>query len=146
MISAAAVVLIGGRSIRQTQLSSVKLLIPNISSPLFFSSLCKGQPLSQTVPPPVPKKVPFTVSAHGIKWQDPYHWMRKTDDPDFINYLHQENSYAEAFMADTNNLQQTLFSEMTSRMPSKISTPPERFGPWSVLLFIYKKLLLLGLS
>lgn len=33
-------------------------------------------------------------------------------------------------MADTQDLQRTLFSEMKSRMPAKISTPPERWGPW----------------
>ncbi|MCL7033476.1 hypothetical protein MKW94_000422, partial [Papaver nudicaule] len=33
-------------------------------------------------------------------------------------------------MADTKKLQQKLLSEMKSRMPPKISTPPERWGPW----------------
>lgn len=56
--------------------------------------------------------------------------MKQTDDPDFINYLHQENSYADAFMADTKNLQHTFYSEMIARIPSKISTPPECWGPW----------------
>ncbi|KAL5759311.1 hypothetical protein ACOSQ2_018149 [Xanthoceras sorbifolium] len=108
-------------------------LIPAISS----SSLCRLHTFtSPQQPPPVPKKVPFTVSAHGITWQDPYHWMNNTDHPDFINYLHQENSYAHAFMADTRNLQRTLFSEMKSRMPTKISTPPELWGPWLYYQYI----------
>lgn len=80
------------------------------------------------------KKVPFTVSVHGVTWNDPYHWMRKTNDPDFINYLQQENLYAQSFMKDTEEMQKGLFSEMISRMPSKISTPPELWGPW----FVYK--------
>ncbi|KAL5828577.1 hypothetical protein ACOSQ3_018045 [Xanthoceras sorbifolium] len=108
-------------------------LIPAISS----SSLCRLHTFtSPQQPPPVPKKVPFTVSAHGITWQDPYHWMNNTDHPDFINYLHQENSYAHAFMADTRNLQRTLFSEMKSRMPTKTSTPPELWGPWLYYQYI----------
>lgn len=78
------------------------------------------------------KKLPFTVSAHGVTWNDPYHWMRKTNDPDFINYLQQENLYAQSFMKDTEKMQKSLFSEMISRMPSKISTPPELWGPWFV--------------
>lgn len=128
---AAAIVLIGRRSIKQTKLACIKLLIPNTS---LFSTLCKRQPISPSLvpPPPVPKKVPFAVSVHGTTWQDPYHWMRNKDDPDFINYLHQENSYAQAFMSDTNKLQQTLYSEMTSRMPSTVSVPPIRLGPWYV--------------
>ncbi|KAJ0094632.1 hypothetical protein Patl1_16632 [Pistacia atlantica] len=108
-------------------------LIPAISS-----SLCRAAHTlpSPSQPPPLPKKVPFTLSAHGLTWQDPYHWMRNTNDPDFINYLNQENSYAQAFMAETHNLQRNLFSEMKNRMPAKISTPPERWGPWLYYQYI----------
>lgn len=56
--------------------------------------------------------------------------MCNTNDPDFLNYLNQENSYAQAFMADTGSLQRTLVAEMKNRMPSKVSTPVECFGPW----------------
>lgn len=115
------------------------LVLPQQFSPVvFFSSFCKNKyhyfpPPIQT--PPAAKKVPFTATAHGITWQDPYHWMSNTNDPDFISYLQQEISYAEAFMQDTQGLQSTLYAEMVSRMPSKISTPPERWGPWLVNLF-----------
>ncbi|KAK0575078.1 hypothetical protein LWI29_033700 [Acer saccharum] len=108
-------------------------LIPAISS-----SLCRLHTTftSPQQPPPVPKKLPFTVSANGFSWQDPYHWMKHTDDPDFIKHLHRENSYAHGFMADTHNLQRTLFSEMKNRMPTNISTPPERWGPWLYYQYI----------
>lgn len=50
----------------------------------------------KTLPaPPVPQKVARKVSA---QLEDPYHWMRLRDDPDFVNYLHQENSHADAFI------------------------------------------------
>ncbi|WMV28034.1 hypothetical protein MTR67_021419 [Solanum verrucosum] len=104
-----------------------------------FSTLIKNhhQKISpQITSPPVPKKLPFTVSAHGVTWNDPYHWMRKTNDPDFINYLQQENLYAQSFMKDTEEMQKSLFSEMISRMPSKISTPPELWGPWLYYQYI----------
>lgn len=96
-----------------------------------FSSSCKRPAF--TFPeqsPPLPKKVPFKVSAHGRTWDDPYHWMCDTKDPEFVRYLHEENSYTEAFMADTIDLQSRMVSEMKSRLPTKISTPPERWGPW----------------
>ncbi|MBA0805636.1 hypothetical protein Gohar_005131 [Gossypium harknessii] len=107
-------------------------LIPSISaSSSSFSSKCRAEPISvPSQPRPVPKRVPFTLSLHGHSWQDPYHWMRNTNDPDFLNYLNQENSYAQAFMADTGSLQRTLVAEMKNRMPSKVSTPVECFGPW----------------
>ncbi|OVA04889.1 Peptidase S9 [Macleaya cordata] len=105
-----------------------------------FSSLCNKGTLfsspSVSSPPPVPKKIPFTLSAHGVTWEDPYHWMSNTHDPDLTHYLNQENFYAEAFMTDTKSLQQKLLSEMKSRMPPKISTPPERWGPWLYYQYI----------
>lgn len=120
-------------SIKGSSLTLSFLLFPNISSS-FFSTLCRAYPTTPppqpSPPPPVPKKVPFAVSAHRKTWQDPYRWMSNTDDPDLADHLNKENSYAEAFMANTQNLQRTLFSEMKSRMPAKISTPPERWGPW----------------
>ncbi|XP_057996268.1 uncharacterized protein LOC110643906 [Hevea brasiliensis] len=114
-------------------------LIPTIPS-YSFSSQCRRRlatPFSlPSESPPLAKKVPFTVSAHGKTWQDPYHWMRNTNEPDFVDYLNQENSYAQAFMADTQNLQRTLFEEMRNRMPTKISTAPERWGPWLYYQYI----------
>ncbi|KAK8659346.1 hypothetical protein V6N13_029550 [Hibiscus sabdariffa] len=121
--------LISHASPRTQSLSISLTLIPSLSSS--FSSVCRAEPIS--VPshsPPVPKSVPFTVSLHGHSLQDPYHWMRNTNDPDFLNHLNLENSYAQAFMADTQSLQRTLVSEMKTRMPPKVSTPVERFGPW----------------
>ncbi|PQQ17042.1 dipeptidyl aminopeptidase BI [Prunus yedoensis var. nudiflora] len=126
-------------SIKRSSLSLSFCLFANVSSSL-FSTLCRGHPFSPppppASPPPVPKKVPFTVSVHGRSWQDPYHWMSNTNDPDLSEYLNKENAYSEAFMADTGNLQRTLFSEMTRRMPTKISTPPERWGPWLYYQYI----------
>ncbi|XP_021912299.1 uncharacterized protein LOC110826029 isoform X3 [Carica papaya] len=115
-------------------------LTPAISSSASFSTRCRAKSVNSfALPqqrPPLPKKVPFTVSAHGMTWQDPFYWMRNTTDPDFVEYLKQENSYAQAFMADTKNIQRTLVSEMKSRMPEKFSTPPERWGPWLYFQYI----------
>lgn len=59
------------------------------------------------------------------------------NDPDFIRYLQHENSYADAFMKDTSEIQRTLYFEMLGRMPAKISTPPERWGPWYAYFHVY---------
>ncbi|KAE9605614.1 putative oligopeptidase B [Lupinus albus] len=101
----------------------------------FFSSSChRFTPPPQA--PPSPNKIPFTVSVHGKTWQDPYHWMSNTNDPHFLQHLHRENTYAEAFMADTLKMQSTLSSEMKSRIPATISTPPERWGSWLYYQYI----------
>ncbi|CAH2066286.1 unnamed protein product [Thlaspi arvense] len=82
------------------------------SSSSSFSSQCFARRTATlSVPtefPPVPKKIPFAVSTHGITRQDPYRWMRNTDDADFLDYLERENSYAQAFMADTKTLRNDL--------------------------------------
>lgn len=128
-----AILHLAGKSLKKTKLPSILLLFSILPSSPFSTSCKTHHYLHQTPPPPVPKKVPFKASAHGVTWQDPYHWMKHTDDPDLINYLDQENSYADAFMDDTKSLQQTFYSEMIARLPSKISTPPERWGPWYVI-------------
>ncbi|KAJ7943291.1 protease 2 [Quillaja saponaria] len=123
-------------SIRTSSLSLAFCSFRTISSSL-FSSICRGHPFTPLPQdPPVPKKVPFEVSAHDKTWQDPYHWMSNIEDIDLLEYLKQENKYAEAFMADTHQLRHTLFSEMSSRIPTKISTPPERWGPWLYYQYI----------
>ncbi|KAH9301184.1 hypothetical protein KI387_012767, partial [Taxus chinensis] len=80
--------------------------------------------------PPIPRKDPVAVSAHGITWHDPYQWISNAKDPAVSHHLQQENRYTETFMADTVELQQQLEAEMLSRMTPEVSTPPERRGPW----------------
>ncbi|XP_009761516.1 uncharacterized protein [Nicotiana sylvestris] len=125
-------------SIKKTKVPFSLTLFSIAKKSSLFSTLCNKNhhQTSTSTTPPVAKKVPFTVSAHGVTWNDPYRWMNKTNDPDFINYLQQENSYAENFMKDTEEMQKVLFPEMISRMPSKISTPPELWGPWLYYQYI----------
>ncbi|KAK8470713.1 hypothetical protein PHAVU_003G037801 [Phaseolus vulgaris] len=105
-----------------------------------FSSACRRRSLSEPPPPPQappsPKKVPFTVSVHGKTWQDPYHWMSNTDDPNLLEHLNRENVYADGFMSDTLKLRSVLSSEMKARLPPTVSTPPERWGPWMYYQYI----------
>ncbi|KAG8366496.1 hypothetical protein BUALT_Bualt17G0086100 [Buddleja alternifolia] len=114
----------------KTLLPLASYLFPKRSSPALFSTICQKSKHFNFSPPPEAKKVPFTAAAHGVTWNDPYRWMSDINDPDFTSYLDLENSYAAAFMADTENLQRILYSEMASRMPTMISTPPERWGCW----------------
>ncbi|XP_010415530.1 PREDICTED: uncharacterized protein LOC104701531 [Camelina sativa] len=120
---------------------------PTISSLLSlaissFSTQCfVRRTASLSVPteaPPAPKKIPFTVSTHGITRQDPYRWMKNTEDTDFADYVQRENAYAQAFMADTEALRRDLVSEMKTRIPEEIFTPPERWGPWLYRQYIPK--------
>ncbi|XP_027362765.1 uncharacterized protein LOC113870370 [Abrus precatorius] len=103
------------------------------------SSVCRRRGLPSAPPPRAPpsaKKVPFTVSVNGMTWQDPYHWMSNTEDPQLLEHLNRENDYADAFMADTHNLRSLLSSEMKARLAVTVSTPPERWGPWLYYQYI----------
>ncbi|PKA52982.1 oligopeptidase B [Apostasia shenzhenica] len=113
-------------------------LLRRLRLPISSYSTCKRQPppCLPSIDPPVPKKVPFAASAHGRTWEDPYHWMSDVSDPDLTAYLLHENSYAEAFMADTEGLQRALLAEMTSRMPQRISTPYDAWGNWLYYQYI----------
>ncbi|KAM0900422.1 hypothetical protein ACQ4PT_020673 [Festuca glaucescens] len=89
-------------------------------------------------PPPVAKKVPFTVSAHGRSWSDPYHWMRDTSDPDLAALLAAENAYADAFVysAGGGGLRARLAAEMRARLPASAASPPQTWGPWSYYQYV----------
>ncbi|KAH7689003.1 Peptidase S9A prolyl oligopeptidase protein [Dioscorea alata] len=93
---------------------------------------------SQTPAPPRRLLPPYPyMSVPGIT---PFTGMPNTSNSDLLRYLHQENSYAQALMARTQEFQRTLFAEMKNLMPPNISTPSERCGEWLPLfsfLFIF---------
>lgn len=84
------------------------------------------------VAPPVAKKVPHVVSLHGQDVVDDYAWMRNlpVQDPDLIPHLEGENAHALSYMADTIDLQETLYQEMRSRIKEADQTVPARRGRW----------------
>ncbi|PHR55295.1 MAG: S9 family peptidase [Robiginitomaculum sp.] len=78
---------------------------------------------------------------HGTKYADPYGWLRADSwqevvrDPETLptnirEHLQAENRYADAFLADTKELQQALLSEMKGRIIPDESDVPTRDGPW----------------
>lgn len=60
--------------------------------------------------PPVAAVIPHTFDFDGITLDDPYAWLENPDDPAVIAYLEAENAYADAMMAPTAALQQTLYA------------------------------------
>jgi len=61
---------------------------------------------------------------------DPWAWLRDRDDPDTIAYLEAENRYAEAWFADHNELVETIFGEIKSRILETDLTAPIKDGEW----------------
>lgn len=90
-----------------------------------------SEPHHADIRPRVAPKKPHLKEAHGVKWNDPYHWMSTpTGKAQLTEHLHGENRYADAVMAETLSLQRRLVLEMEGRMSAELSTPPERCGHW----------------
>ena len=85
--------------------------------------------------PPRAEQRPHSFEHHGIRVDDPWHWLKddsypNVDDADVLSYLRAENSYFEAAMAPHRPLIDTLFQEMRGRIPEDDSSVPVRDGDW----------------
>jgi oligopeptidase B len=80
--------------------------------------------------PPMAKRVPHRLEAHGHVRTDPYYWLRDREDPEVIAHLEAENTYTDAVMAHTEALQEELFREIVARIPQEDESPPYRLGDY----------------
>lgn len=89
---------------------------------------------------PVAPKKPVTDTRHGMTRTDDYAWLRAENwqamfkdpsilDPEIRRHLEAENTYMNAAMADTKDLQKTLFAEMRGRIKEDDSSVPMKDGP-----------------
>ena len=83
--------------------------------------------------PPRAEQRPYSYERHGVRVDDPWHWLRdesypNVDDADVLSYLRAENAYFEAAMAPHQGLIDTLFQEMRGRIPEDDSSVPVRDG------------------
>lgn len=85
--------------------------------------------------PPIAARKPHTNEAHGVQWDDPWHWLRDPNypdvqDPDVLGYLKAENAYFEAVMKPHEGLVEELFQEMKGRIKEDDSSVPIKDGDW----------------
>lgn len=99
---------------------------------LFFCLLLfMLQTATAQLQPPQTKKVPKVFTEHGGQRTDDYYWLSNPKDSNVINHLKAENSYAEAYLKPTEDLQKTLYEEIVSRIPGRDqSLPTKRNGWW----------------
>jgi oligopeptidase B len=90
------------------------------------------EPASQlTLPePPIAQKRPRVLEAHGDRRDDPYYWLRERDNPEVIAYLEAENTYADAVMAPSAQLQEKLYREIVGRVQETDTSAPTLFKGW----------------
>ena len=82
--------------------------------------------LNTQATPPVAKKVPHELTAHGDTRVDNYYWMRDDErtDPEIIAHLEKENAYTDNVLAPLKQDRETLFEELVARVPKNDATVP----------------------
>ena len=99
-----------------------------------------NRPVARQLPPIAERRPTFSV-RHGMELVDEYAWLRAHNwqevmrdpsvlDPAIRAYLEAENAYSEAALADTSELQATLFAEMKARIKEDDSSVPAPDGPF----------------
>ena len=96
----------------------------------------------QGVDAPIATKKDTTITWHGHDREDPYYWMRLTDEqknaetPDnhtqeVLDYLNAENSYTKQVMNHTEEMQTQLYDEIVGRIKqTDESVPYIKNGYW----------------
>ncbi|MBO9702154.1 MAG: S9 family peptidase [Sporocytophaga sp.] len=85
--------------------------------------------------PPIAEKIDYQVVADAGTRNDPYFWMRLTDEQKdseeqdeqtkkVFNYLNAENAYFQNVMKPTEQLQRKLYAEMTGRIKQEDESVP----------------------
>ena len=88
-------------------------------------------PFSDAPSAPVAPGRPTVHIAHGDTRSDDWQWLADRDDDAVVEYLHAENAYADAVLAPTLPLQNTLFDQIRARVAeTDISAPIFHHGWW----------------
>lgn len=76
--------------------------------------------------PPIAQKIPFEMTLHGETRSDNYYWLRddQRKEPAVLDYLEQENAYANAVMKSQQPLRDSLLKELIERIPQRDSSVP----------------------
>jgi oligopeptidase B len=89
--------------------------------------------LTPLVAPPIAPHKPHVHDRPTGPVDDPYHWLRRKDDPDTVAYLTAENAYADAWFAPHDELVEAIFGEIKSRIQeTDQSVPTYKDGWWYV--------------
>ena len=79
--------------------------------------------------PPRAARRPRTVQRVDGAHEDPYAWLRDRDDPDVIAHLEANNAHVDAVLGDLDDLRETLFQEIRTRVVETDVSVPVVDGP-----------------
>ncbi len=78
---------------------------------------------------PDAQKKKKVLVKHSDKRIDNYYWLNERENPEVIDYLKEENAYTKAELKHTEDLQNTIYEEMISRInPEEMSIPYDLNG------------------
>lgn len=80
------------------------------------------------MPPPLAPRHAHAVALHGDSRIDDYFWLRDKASPEVTAYLEAENAYADALLAPTRGLQESLYDEILGRIQETDQSAPYRKG------------------
>lgn len=106
---------------------------------LLLISIPTGVLAGEKPKPPVAPQIHHETIIHGEKRVDPYHWMQDRADPRVLDYVKAENKYAETMFSHTADLQEQITSEMISRLPESITSPPVHYGGYEYFVRLGKE-------
>lgn len=76
--------------------------------------------------PPLARREPVETVLHGDRRIDHYGWLKQKENPEVTAYLDAENTYTDAVLAPTQNLQDELYVELLGRIQQTDMTVPYR--------------------
>lgn len=87
---------------------------------------------NNTITAPIAEKIPHEMVIHQHQRVDNYYWMRddQRNDEKVIAHLNEENSYADAMLAEQKPLQTLLFNELKARIVKDDNTVPAKDGKY----------------
>jgi len=91
---------------------------------LAFPACKKSGETAASLAPPLAKKVPHALTAHGETRIDDYYWLNERDNPEVLAYLKAEDEYRQQILKHTETLQKTLYEEMVGRLKQDDSSVP----------------------
>jgi len=89
----------------------------------------------KTLLPPKAKKEKYIHKKFNDEIVDYYHWLKKKDAPEVLDYIKRENAYSKAKLKALKPVQEKLFQDMKNRLPKEEYQEPVPEVEW----FYYKK-------
>ena len=83
-------------------------------------------PAQDAPKPPVAARKPYKVTSPNGTREDDYYWLRDDTrkNPEMLAALNAENAYADAMLAPTKALQDTLYKEVVGRIKQDDTSVP----------------------